>query len=554
MLRAVVQRLTRRAVLFDAGFAALLVALVWTAYTPSLKHAPRADQWCYLVDTLPYHGFWDTLRHSYSYNRTRTLGPGDTDLFRPVLFALLAAEKAACGGDLGEHQAVGIVLHLAICFLLLGLMRQFAATIRPPEPVVEGEAEPRFDSTRLLPYGVTLFFALNPAVQELVIWAHVGGYLLFLVLMLSSMSLLLRHVTTAPGSWRSASLWGAWALAVVAAFTYEMGQVYAVLAGLFLAAAAAPHAGWKRAAGLFAIFALVMPLYQGANKLDRHIHEGQFAPDDNWKLMEERIVSRGSVTNCGRFVAYTTVQPFFPSLLQVSYSGGRMQVAETLWTHEGRRAVKRTFGPAAVVSSLVVLSFVGLGGAGARRLLAGRQRLPVLMVLLPAALYAVYAAITVFGRLNVRPGGYAMTTNSYYAYFATLLLLLTAAALWPHLERAGAWASRVRAALLVGLVALTGAGAEQVREMNVAIANGCNETAQPIRALTAFVRQHRHEPDFSFAVDYANSDPVPPIFGVPVDRVMYARWMDTPRPKYVVTVRRGKLQTVSSATETAGRD
>jgi hypothetical protein len=150
-----------------------------------------------------------------------------------------------------------------------------------------------------------------------------------------------------------------------------------------------------------------------------------------------------------------------------------------------------------------------------------------------------------------------MTTNSYYAYFATLFLLLTAAALWPHLERAGAWASRMRAALLVGLVALTGAGAEQVREMNVLIARGCVETTQPVRALSAFVREHRHEPDFSFAVDYANSDPVLPVFGVPVDRVMYARWMDTPRPKYVVTVRRGKVRSVAitTATETAsGRD
>ena len=103
-----------RRTLTDAAVLAGLFVAVALAYGPSLKHAPRADQWCFLVDTLDDHTFLDTFRHSYSYNRTRQVAPGDTDLFRPLLFALLSAEKAVFGGHLAGVQSVGIVLHCAI--------------------------------------------------------------------------------------------------------------------------------------------------------------------------------------------------------------------------------------------------------------------------------------------------------------------------------------------------------------------------------------------------------------------------------------------------------
>src|SRR5213075_3000061 len=74
-------------------FLAILFGLVWLAYAPSLQQPPRSDQWCYLLDTRDRHDFGDLLRASYSYSRTRLMFPGDTELFRPVLFGLLAVEK-----------------------------------------------------------------------------------------------------------------------------------------------------------------------------------------------------------------------------------------------------------------------------------------------------------------------------------------------------------------------------------------------------------------------------------------------------------------------------
>ena len=219
---------------WDAVFAAGLAVLVWLAYGPSVRHAPRADQWAFLVDTLDEPTFAGTLRASYSYNRTRTIAPGDTDLFRPVLFAVLAAEKAAFGFDLAGPQYVGIGLHYGVCLLLFAVLRRIVG--RCP-----------------LTYTVTLFFALNPAVQELVVWTHLHGYLLFLLLLLGAVYLLLAGVDG--DAVRPAPLAGAWGLLLVASFTYEMGQFAAVLAGLYVAAAVAPRAGRLRAAGWFAAFA-----------------------------------------------------------------------------------------------------------------------------------------------------------------------------------------------------------------------------------------------------------------------------------------------------------
>src|SRR4051794_1678883 len=95
---------------YDLAFAAVLVGLVWAAYAPSLKHIHRADQWCYLGDTLDSHTFGELLAQTYSYNRTRTICAGDTELFRPVLFAVLAGEKAVLDTDFAAYQAVGIWL------------------------------------------------------------------------------------------------------------------------------------------------------------------------------------------------------------------------------------------------------------------------------------------------------------------------------------------------------------------------------------------------------------------------------------------------------------
>ena len=168
----------------DLCFLALLCAAVALTFGPSLKHPPRADQWCYLADVRDDHTFRDILRNSYSYNRTRVTGPGDTDLFRPVLFTILAAEKAAFDGRIWPPQAIGIVFHCILCVMLLVLQRRIARIVRP--------ADRPGDGPDWFTYGLVAFFALNPYTQELVIWAHLHGYLVFLLCVFDELSAQLR--------------------------------------------------------------------------------------------------------------------------------------------------------------------------------------------------------------------------------------------------------------------------------------------------------------------------------------------------------------------------
>ncbi len=177
----------------------------------------------------------DLAVHTYSYSRTRCFLRGDAELFRPLLFVVLAAEKALFGTNLWMPQAVGILLHCGVTCLLLLLLQHIAALARKGK---DGFGRPPPSAgADILPYAVVAFFALNSAVIELVVFSHLHGYLLFLVFLLGSHSSCCCAGAAAPASGRGgAALWGAWALACLSAFTYEMGQFYGVLAGLFVAA------------------------------------------------------------------------------------------------------------------------------------------------------------------------------------------------------------------------------------------------------------------------------------------------------------------------------
>ncbi|MBN9122106.1 MAG: hypothetical protein J0I06_23695 [Planctomycetes bacterium] len=511
----------------DLGFLAVLFVFVGLAYGPSLKHPPRADQWCFLADTRCDHTFLDTLRHSYSYNRTRKIGPGDTDLFRPVLFALLAAEKSAFEGRLAPPQALGIAFHCAVCALFLVLVRQIKGIVRPA-------TEEADDGPDWFTYATVAFFALNPCVQELVIWHHLHGYLLFLLLLFGSMSCLLRYAADSDrGEPDARYLWAAWGLALVSAFTYELGQIYAILAGACAAFVAAPRVGTKRAVRIVAGFATIAVGYQTLNRIDERVHRDTYEPENLRPLMLKAAPTRATVVNTARYATYTMVQPFFPSLVQTSCGGQRLQVEESVW--KGRRL--KVLTPALAVSFAVFGAGLVLGFAGLRRLTREPSRLRLVALALPVALYAAYGAVTVLGRMNMRPYLPILSSNSYYAYTALLFGLLAASAGW---HAVGGWGAPVRRWLAVGMLVSSALGAEYVREANVMVARHEKEWARPLEAVQEFVDKHRHEPGFSFRVDYAASDDIPIIHMVPVVRLVFDEWMCGPDPRYRVTIRDGK--------------
>lgn len=509
----------------DLVFLTVLFVFVGLAYGPSLKHPPRADQWCWLADTRTDHTFLDTLRHSYSYNRTRKIGAGDTDLYRPVLFALLTAEKFAFEGRTGPPQALGVAMHCGVCALLLVLLRQIAAIVRP------ADAAPA-DAADWFLYGTVAFFALNPCVQELVIWHHLHGYLLFLLLLFGSLSCLLRYAAGSAGAPDRRYLWGAWALALVSAFTYELGQVYAILAGASAALVSAPRVGTGRALRAVVAFGTIAVVYQAANRIDAHVHRDTYDPENLAPQIVRQIPTRATVVNAARYGTYTLAQPYFPTVVQTSIGGQRLQVEETVWQ---RRRLK-ILTPALVVSFAVFGACAVLGGAGFVRLARAPSRLRLVAFGIPLVLYGVYGAMTVFGRMNMRPMWSMLASNSYYTYTALLFALLAASACWYAV--AGRVAVRKWAA--VGLFALSGFGSEAVWEANMMVARHEREWARALDAVQKFVDEHRHEPGFGFTIDYADSEHVPVIHTVPITGIVFDRWLARANPTYRVTIRDGR--------------
>lgn len=544
--------------LADLGFAAILLALIWVVYAPSLEHTPRADQWCYLVDTIDQHKFWDIFTHSYSYNRTRRVMPGDTDLYRPLLFAVLAAEKAFFAADFAGYQTVGIVLHWGVTSLLLLLLRSILAFSRTT-PEAASPPPPSW-ITRLLSYGVCIFFALNKSVQELVIWSHLHGYLVFLILLLASLTLLLRYARRS-AAWKSPLLWGSWSLALLSAFTYELGQFYAVLAGLFLFAALPRGTEARRRFALCGLFAAVMIIYQGADQLDRRIHRGQFQQETIRARIKERAFTKETIEHSKRFVAYTVGQPFFPSLMEGALGGDRVVMGEATWSlgHFTNKpltaptvpALNITYvsgdqehfvrlPPVLVVSVVTAALAVGLGLLGLVRLHVEKEWSSLGMLLLTLGLYGAYLAMTVLGRMNIRPGPHCLSTNSYYGHMGLLLALAPIFALWQAVGRSRATAA-AQAALLLGMLALTCYSAPAVRHLNEVVARDFKGCRDQIAALYDFVQRHKDERDFSIGLDFAASDPVGSHYQFPIPTIVFKRWLH-PEPKYIVALREGQVQ------------
>ncbi len=525
---------------FNALFLIGLLSAVWIAYWPSLEHVPRADQWAYLVDTRNCESLSDLWTKSYSYNRVRAVGPGDTDLFRPILFALLCLEKYCFGNNFVPSQALGVALHGTIIVLLFFLLQRVARRST-------AAAWPL--GFRLLPHAVTAFFALNFASMELVVWAHLHGYLLFLVFVLGAFLLI---SPSAPGSddtdrtnaRRSVAfrLTACWLLTFLSAFTYELGQFLAVILTGILGVALW-RSGKAAALRIGLCFLLIVAIYQATNAWDRGVHRGQFPEEDLQEQILHKVVSLDTFEHAGRFLAFTTVQPFFPSVTGWWYQGERIHIQEPVfsWIKYVQPNLKLA------ISYAVALLFFGLSLWGAWRL--GRDGLrsfdPVLIAAL--GMFGLYAAITVLGRMNMRPSHFVLCSNSYYTYLSLLFFLVAAFAVWQQVPLSSArWAKIAWPSLAAGLIFLACYSSGRIYHAADRLRTRYAEFHAAVRDVEAFIAEHRHEPDFRLAFDVRPDDPFPVTHSIPFSNVLFARWIDNHEPSYVISFPDSKFQAVSA--------
>ncbi|HXG13432.1 MAG TPA: hypothetical protein VNK04_26980 [Gemmataceae bacterium] len=526
--------LRRRAFL---AACALLLGLIGLAYHTALRHVPRCDQWILLLDTIDHHEFLDLVAHSYSYSRTRIIYAGDTQLFRPLFFVLLAAERVLFGTDFRLWHGAGILLHfLAVCLFLAAMLRA-QALAAPGTDAPEGKRLWRafWPPLRAVPYALALFFAVNYAVVEQVVWFNVNGYIVFVILILGSILLLMEAADPNATRRRQAiCLTGAWLLTLTAAFVYEMGQFYAVVAGLFVAVLHHGRGERRRGAVLLAAFVAVVLLYQAVNQFDRWYQQGRYTDDVALSDLARRAFQSKTLKHTARYAVFAIVQPFLPLHVRAEiHPMGKCMILEPVW--DGELKLDR----AAILSLSVLGLWAALTLLGAGRLLAGRKWGALAIAVLPIGAAAVHMALVVLGRINLRDAPIYLQLNCYYVYISLLFVLLGSAALLPglHMFRRPFAVGALQGAgalLVMGLVMLGAYSAAKTHQINADAARMFKPQRRLIDSLRRFVAEHQHEPGFSFALQLDPVRHVPSVTGIPYPVILYKRYITNADPKYVI--------------------
>jgi len=530
---------------FFVALSLLLPALA-LVYGPSLNHMPRSDQLDFLANTIGEDDFATLAAHTWSYNRISRLASGDGQLFRPALFLLLSLEKAWFGANFVAWQALNLLLHVVVCCLFLRLLNQVFALIPFPGNSVWSPAG-------LLPYALTCFFALNIGVVEQAIYHHLAGYLLFVVLVLGSLTLVL-DVVRAPdrGGWsRRLRLGAAWLLILLAAFTYELGQLYGIMVGVFLAAVEYGPDGRRRALRTVLGFAAIALVYQTVNALDRWQRRADFDNDLPSTTLLRLLFSSSTVINSCRYFLFAIVQPFLPWQARTEFvpRAGRLTYYEVLWNGE--------FQPDALfyLSLAVFGLWASLSMVGWRRLTNAGVKPLTLLGLLTLALAGVHGMVIVAGRMNPRPFPGYLESNGHYTYMTLVFVLLGSGAGLARLAQvcrsSGAtWTIKDFGclALVAGLIVLGAGGAVKARRANRDLSGYFRHFRIGNETLRAFVKEHCKEPAFSFALALSPDDKIEEMCGLPFTIVLYQRYLNATHPQYVVWFEDGRAQAAPAAT------
>lgn len=371
--------------------ALLIAAIVVLLFRDALHIPVRADQLAYLHRTAWYEGLWELTIGAFAFNRTDWVG--DTLLFRPVLYQLLGLERWLWGYDSRLWQATSIALHVAVVLAL----HRYLWRLLPAQSWLASLA--------------ALWFGVLYASVEMVAWDHVAGYLLFCLLVLLGAHAVKSFVESC--SARAAL--AAFAAALAAAFTYELGGAFALaMAGWVLASRRALPEGAPRslALRLAAGLALVPLLYAAWSGADYFVRFGV-------PLAVTGSDLPGVPLGLLHTVAWWTWVAAVPAGLEL-IAGPRV-VAAPVPALDMAWVVFNFLVSAAGVATLALVVFQR---AQRREMGLASHWFPALAF---AALAGAYALVIVLGRGADRGYELILMTNTYYTYVFVLFGMLSVA-------------------------------------------------------------------------------------------------------------------------------
>lgn len=488
---------------------AVIALIVIIAFLPSLAHAPRADQWSFLMDMMRQESCGDLILNSYSYNRTRDIKPGDAMLFRPVLFVYLSLLACISGSHIWIPQAAGVALHLAIAGLVFSILRVIITEITGNARAATGAA-----------VLAALYFATTPLVMEQVIWAHINAYMVAVLCVLGVLHIQIQALINR--GLTHGRIAATFVLTLLAVFTFET----TLFLPLILAACAA--VGWlatgqgsgtrRSRLGLAAVFAAPLALYCVAYYADLRVH-----PVENTALpgsVLSRAVNWETAENFLRVLKFSVVHPLVAGKHE-GFSGIRLIAAEPA----------PLLGWLSIFLLVCAAGVVADGGHAARRLGVLPRRIAVLVGVVTIAWIGSSVLIVTAGRVNVQNDFWGvMATSSYHTYapyLAAMILLGTCAACISAAVRGHSGLRRGRgrlpavcaALVIVAIAVRTGI----VRSVNVQVAAYQAPFVEAVEAINSVRRLDRFA---MFRISTETSERLESYQGVPILYTLYARLID----------------------------
>jgi len=491
----------------DTRWAALILVLVaWIIYQPALNRVFAADQLWYFAELDGRTSLLDGLRH-YDYAATRRFWKGDDVTFRPLLFTWLAIGNRLFSYHHVWWNVANLALHTLVALFLFRLL----LAVRP--------------SPFALPAAV-LFLALKPPL-ELVVWNHLGGYLLACIALLLGLRAFVR-LTRDPASPHLGRTVAAFAAAFAVA-----GLLYEPMVLVSLAAAAIVlWIDWRngepttagKALGLLCPTLFFSALYvRHAFQVERlgYVHQegagGAFTFDAAILAIPHSV----------GMVAQWTLELAVPSALHLASAAfGRFgKTFSFSWTD-----------PLHLFNAGLALLAIGLFARSVSRR-QGADTHPILLLGLVGMV--VYLFVLAFGRSR-----YEVFDITYYAYIFSLLLAVLMYSL-VDFARLHRWTGAVAYIVIVGFAAMhaveSHATAWEVGRVN-------RYPSLYLSRVIRFVDAHKGEPDFTFMIRPHPESVDPDVYlveGYPDDptatsrhrrltEILFAPYYNSTTPKYVL--------------------
>lgn len=424
----------------------LLALVTIPAYSPSLNRFFAADQVVYFAEVNGQRSLRAGLGLC-DHALTAKYNKGDEVLYRPLLFVLLAIENTWFGYDYTLWNLTNLVLHLLVAYSLYELLRALA----PPWVAA----------------AFALLFAVNRAIVEMVMWNHLGGYLMafaFLLVALRAIYRLGLDETTAPAGW-----WWVYAVCVLGAMlSYEIGVFLAVLAPVYLL-----HRRRQSLRRVALATGLPLLVFLGLYAVHAARATRLFWVDPHKSTGFSIGTWLGNVATCFWQWIAEIVDPWRSEMLQVAMARFRLVP----------RGEELTPSISQVVVVLLLVLVACLTPAMRWRRLA--QRLP--FAGLVGMLWLAYVAMVNLGRAHA-------VDITYYLYLFALLATVIGVSLleWEAL-------SLPRQVITGAVLAVfIGAHATITRSTSQAVAAANEPFAAYYSMLNEFVEAHKTEPDFSF--------------------------------------------------------